>query len=543
MPCYQYSSNDPIYLDPNSNPWSIEIEHTPINLGPYSYAAIARLCDIPAADQICVFTKDGSNNEVQLSNFTINETNETITLATTPAVGTSKVIVRRCTPNNKLLVKFTDGAKLTSSQLNLVTHQLLFIAQEKQFKDANVTSILPVSLTAWSATINYSLGDFVQYNNKVYKAILDPTVGQEPGVATTVWQELANVTSSSGFLIKGPTTQPVTFDFSGITTGQTLIWQNNQFVPGVPNANVIIADNSITSSKLSSTVGLEAVATSNIQALAITTAKIAESAITNSKIATGTITPDRLSVGKPVWDTSGNLTVTGNISTTSGTLTTSGLATVGGLSISSGSVSINPTTAPPGESNVKIYLRKDTNINGDLVVTGTIQSASSSVIPAFSYKINSNPWQVTAGTTLVNAAPFASGNEDLNIAIIKQKTTSRVLLTWSLSIEVTSQDAMFILERKPPGSNTWTEIGYPAGTGLRLRGIAAFPQNLGNQNQNYVFNYIDDSATTVGQWDYRLKIYGTGAHIVYVNRNSGDADNTSHQRTISTVTAQEIFIS
>ena len=129
MPCYSYSSNEPVYLEPNAAPFSIEVEYTSLGGSTYSYAGIARLCEIEAKDQLCVYTLVGATETLRTlgTHYTVNTSPETITYSAS-LTGIDKLIIRRCTPNNKMLISFAEGAKLSAKQLNLVTHQLLFIA-------------------------------------------------------------------------------------------------------------------------------------------------------------------------------------------------------------------------------------------------------------------------------------------------------------------------------------------------------------------------------------------------------------------------------
>ena len=58
MPCYNYSSNDPIYYSPNAGQWAVEKVYTASGATTtYSYGPIAIMCELPAADQLCVYTR------------------------------------------------------------------------------------------------------------------------------------------------------------------------------------------------------------------------------------------------------------------------------------------------------------------------------------------------------------------------------------------------------------------------------------------------------------------------------------------------------
>lgn len=300
MPCFSYSSNDPVYIEPQTSLWTIERVYT-VSGSSYSYSNIARLCEIPAQDQLCVYTVTGTTETKKTLNadYTVSTGtgNENVVFNAGVLTGVNQVIIRRCTPNSKLLTQFTEGAKLSAKQLNLVTHQLLFIAQEKQFKDAVINHNYPLSavINVWTNNIAYSVGQYVKVTStgtSVYQCIAahtSNTATNQPGTGTNwtdVWTLVEFITR--GFNIIGSPSVPVTFDFTGLTSGMSLSWNGSKFVGQV--LNPVIPSNSITSSQLSSTVNNEAVGTGNIKTEAVTTPKIAPLAITTAKYANNSIT-------------------------------------------------------------------------------------------------------------------------------------------------------------------------------------------------------------------------------------------------------------
>lgn len=299
MPCFSYSSNDPVYIEPQTNLWTIERVYT-VSGTSYSYSNIARLCEIPAQDQLCVYTVTGTTETKKTLNadYTVSTGtgNENVVFNAGVLTGVNQVIIRRCTPNSKLLTQFTEGAKLSAKQLNLVTHQLLFIAQEKQFKDAVINHNYPLSavISVWATGVNYAVNAYVKVGStgtSVYqcKSAHTSATATQPGAGAnwqTVWTLVEFVTQ--GFNIIGSPSVPVTFDFTGLTTGMSLSWNGSKFIGQV--LNPVIPNNSITTLQLSSTANNEAVGTSNIRTEAVTTAKIAPLAITTAKYADTSIT-------------------------------------------------------------------------------------------------------------------------------------------------------------------------------------------------------------------------------------------------------------
>lgn len=81
----------------------------------------------------------------------------------------------------------------------------------------------------------------------------------------------------------------------------------------------------------------------------VSTNIIQDSAVTSAKIADGAVTPSDLSTGKPVWDASGNLTVSGN-GAVGGTLTVTGATTLTGAVSAPGGVTGNVTGNVSGSS-------------------------------------------------------------------------------------------------------------------------------------------------------------------------------------------------
>jgi len=236
MPCYNYSDNDPIYYSPNAGQWAVEKVYTANGATTtYSYGPIAIMCELPAADQLCVYTRASAGAaETKLTlglDYTVNPSpTENIVLKN--AASTGQIVIRRCTPNDKMLFQFVDGAKITAKQLNVSLHQLLFLGQEKEWVGATNNHFYPLSssVAAWSALTAYTVGQYALQGGIVYQCIANTTNNTPPNA--TYWTPVNFVTN--GFIIQGGATLsgPVTFNLNNITVGKGLVWNGTQFEAG-----------------------------------------------------------------------------------------------------------------------------------------------------------------------------------------------------------------------------------------------------------------------------------------------------------------------
>ena len=231
MPCYSYSSGSIINYVGN-------VERIYNASGTvYSFADIARICETPPQDQICVFTRQIEGGaETQLSYVNVKTlashfsiTNENIILHTAPI---GEVIIRRCTNSTKMLYKFTDGAKLTAKQLNASLHQLLFITQEKEFFSQVNNFIYPISsnILPWSGATTYSVLNYATYIGRIWQAT-GTTTNNAPFVGSGFWTavEFAN---RGLHLIGGTAGVPLIINLNNIEVGKALVWSGSEFVAG-----------------------------------------------------------------------------------------------------------------------------------------------------------------------------------------------------------------------------------------------------------------------------------------------------------------------
>lgn len=233
MPCYNYSDNDPIYYSPNAGQWAVEKVYTASGTI-YSYGPIAVMCELPAADQLCVYTRASAGAaETKLTlglDYTV-DLSPTENIVLKNAASTGQIVIRRCTPNDKMLFQFVDGAKITAKQLNVSLHQLLFLGQEKEWVGATNNHFYPLStnIAAWNSSTSYTVGQYAIRNNVVYQAIVNNTNSEPPSANWTAVNFVTN-----GFIIQGGATLsgPVTFNLSNVTVGKGLVWNGTQFEAG-----------------------------------------------------------------------------------------------------------------------------------------------------------------------------------------------------------------------------------------------------------------------------------------------------------------------
>jgi hypothetical protein len=174
MPCYSYNDGNPVFYADN-----IEKVYSASG-ATYSYSDIYWICEFPVTSQLKVYTRASAGAEetqlIENTHYTFDVTNNNIVFVSAPATG--QVVIRRSTPSDRMLFRFTDGAKLTAEQLNTSFHQLLFTIQEKEFA---------------SDKISYF--------------------------------------STGGLTVEGGIS-PLVFDLDSIGIGQTLVWDGSKFVPG-----------------------------------------------------------------------------------------------------------------------------------------------------------------------------------------------------------------------------------------------------------------------------------------------------------------------
>ena len=225
MPCYSYLSGYPISFNNN-----IEVV---IAVGsPYTYDSIAWVCEFPVNDQLKVYKRATIGGTdillIETTHYTINTTASTITFGAGVLTGMEQVVIRRKTPDTRMITRFVDGAKLKAKDLNSCFHQLLFLNQEKEFLPATINHYhsIPSAMPAWTTPFTYTVGSIVQNAGLIYRCILTTTQNQIT-TNTTYWTQVTP--SQNGFvLIGGPS--PVAFDFTNLSIGNAIIWDGAKFI-------------------------------------------------------------------------------------------------------------------------------------------------------------------------------------------------------------------------------------------------------------------------------------------------------------------------
>jgi len=167
--CYDYNTNDPIYYNASALGASVIVDYDdPAAGGSYSYGNVATLCEVPDSLQLCVYLVTSGGEETKLtylSDFTINETTAVVVLDSSLSVGGfTKVRLARCTDDSKMVLTFTEGAKLSAEDVNTSLHQLLFLIQEKEFGSNTYYQVENASSTGASMTMLCTSSTLVDYD-------------------------------------------------------------------------------------------------------------------------------------------------------------------------------------------------------------------------------------------------------------------------------------------------------------------------------------------------------------------------------------------
>lgn len=128
----------------------------------------------------------------------------------------------------------------------------------------------------------------------------------------------------------------------------------------------------------------------------------------------------------------------------------------------------------------------------------------------------------------------------LNTSITPQTNTSKVLVQFSVSYEVSTYVTAFILERVDGA--TVTPLGVPSTPGNRIYGTkVAAPGSNNNAQSSIVISFLDSPAST-NAITYRLRAYcrETSATLA-INRTVNNTDSNAYTRATSQVILQEIL--
>lgn len=222
MPCYSYSANLPILAS------NVEAVFNATGGTTFSYDSLYYICEIPISNQIYVYTRPSVNGvetlRVENTEYTIQGTN--IVFNSAPS---GQVVIRRITNDQRMLTVFSDGAKLSATELNSAFHQLLFLTQEKELSGSTYNNVFTDlnSIPAWNAGSVYQIGSVVTFSGSVYRCLQLTAAGESPTSHPAKWT-LVTASSFNFVSIGGP--NPVIFDFENLDPNSTLSWDGTKFV-------------------------------------------------------------------------------------------------------------------------------------------------------------------------------------------------------------------------------------------------------------------------------------------------------------------------
>ena len=258
--CYDYNTNDPIYYNASNLGATVIIEYdNPVAGSSYSYGNVATLCEVPDSLQLCVYgvASDGTKTLlVYNTDFTINESLGQITLdASLNVSGYTKVRFERCSDDKKMFLTFSEGSKLSATDINASLHQLLFLIQEKEFAsntyyqvendDGQGNALFTVSPPT-SLPINFDLATTNQNDVLAWDGN-GSFVGQDPSVVAGNMQldNLSNVVFTStglGDFLYYNGTNWINSDFETQVKSVVNVYDFNTFESYKTNENASLDD-------------------------------------------------------------------------------------------------------------------------------------------------------------------------------------------------------------------------------------------------------------------------------------------------------------
>jgi hypothetical protein len=133
----------------------------------------------------------------------------------------------------------------------------------------------------------------------------------------------------------------------------------------------------------------------------------------------------------------------------------------------------------------------------------------------------------TASTSFVDVT-------GLSISITPTSATNKILVM--VTANLASDGSSYAVFARLMRDSTAIAIGDTAGS--RIRSTAgAYPN--GGLSQTAAMNFLDSPATTSAT-TYKLQIMVNASGTGYVNRNNGDSDAATTNRTVSTITVMEV---
>jgi hypothetical protein len=122
----------------------------------------------------------------------------------------------------------------------------------------------------------------------------------------------------------------------------------------------------------------------------------------------------------------------------------------------------------------------------------------------------------------------------LSVSITPSSASNKILIFSNISVAAAQgQRNGFRLLRDS------TVIGIANTAGSRLLAASAGSPASSSDIEQLNSAFLDSPNTTLST-TYKIQIGVEGSQLVYVNRSSTDTDNTTHYRTVSTITVMEI---
>ena len=142
----------------------------------------------------------------------------------------------------------------------------------------------------------------------------------------------------------------------------------------------------------------------------------------------------------------------------------------------------------------------------------------------------------TTSTTALTSSPVDMTG--MTVDITPSATTSKVLVFWNLQLGFIANNSLFLtLVREVGGVAATPLLGDTASSRVRTSTSAMSPH--GDAAAVSAIQYLDSPATTSAvtyKIKWSIQWVGTG----YVNRSYTDTDNSTFQRTTSSITVMEI---
>jgi hypothetical protein len=156
----------------------------------------------------------------------------------------------------------------------------------------------------------------------------------------------------------------------------------------------------------------------------------------------------------------------------------------------------------------------------------TVGPASSGAVVQIKNVFKSDTFS-TASTSFVDVT-------GLSISITPTSASNNILVM--VTANLASDGSSYALFARLMRDSTAIAIGDTAGSRIRAT-AGAYPN--GGLSQTAAMNFLDSPATTSAT-TYKLQIMANASGTIYVNRNSGDSDAATTNRTVSTITVMEV---